>query len=163
MYPRFVTRRFAAAFLTCLLVSSAGAQPQPYMQKETPGELPVAVSVQQTCPISGDGALAVIEEVLSRSEIRFIDAYDESVRERQLVLEFPWLRVDVTCMRDGNAFFLSADFLLADEDRGMYRAGDDHARSAVGTHTGGGDYLLGAVEAIVELVIGDYLQANAAL
>ncbi len=161
---RLMIRNSAAACLTCLLVSAAAAQPQPYMNKETPEELPVVVSVQQACPITGDEALGVIQDALGRSQIEFIDAYAEALGEQQRVLEFPWLRVDLTCMSDGgNAFFLSADFLLADGERGLYRAGEDHVRSAVGTHTGRGDYLLGAVQSIAELVIADYLQANAGL
>ncbi len=132
-----------------LLTGNALADPQPWMKKESPGELSVETGVTEPCEISEQQLRDTVEGVLIRSSITPIE-FGESPA---------WLglQVNVDCLGT-SMFAIRVDFVDA-IDLVAVRYGTV-GYGSFGAHAGDSDVVLSGVTRQVERAIADYLIAN---
>ncbi len=132
-----------------LLTGNALADPQPWMKKESPGELSVETGVTEPCEISEQQLRDTVEGVLIRSSITPIE-FGESPA---------WLglQVNVDCLGT-SMFAIRVDFVDA-IDLVAVRYGTV-GYGSFGAHAGDSDVVSSGVTRQVERAIADYLIAN---
>ena len=132
-----------------LLTGNALADPQPWMKKESPGELSVETGVTEPCEISEQQLRDTVEGVLIRSSITPIE-FGESPA---------WLglQVNVDCLGT-SMFAIRVDFVDA-IDLVAVRYGTV-GYGSFGAQAGDSDVVLSGVTRQVERAIADYLIAN---
>ena len=135
------------------LATSAAADPQPYMKRANPNDLPLLVEAAG-CPVDAAAVRAMAESVMTQARVRPSDPAIVEVPPA-----FPWLYVNVHCLDGGAVFRTDVDFLALQ--------GGDLVRMALSGYGGFGAapkdraYILNAIKQRVEAAINDYVKANA--
>jgi len=145
--------RLPLLVLAALATWSVVADPQPYMKRANPNELPLLVETYG-CPVDTAAVRAMAEDVMTRAGIKPIDP-----TKLELPQAVPWLFVNVNCLDRGAAFRTDVDFIA--------RQGAELVRFALNGYGGlgmaedkDGAYILDGIKERVEAAVADFVKAN---
>src|SRR5687768_8956093 len=132
---RVQSMRVGVALIAAFLVGTVSAEPEAWMKRAKPNELPVFLLPDDSCPADASAVWETVEGVLVRARIKPIMFYDKDDPTT-----YPMLSVTVSC--DDKTSAIDVDFLGQDAGGYPFRFGVYSPYSRHGSHGGDAEFFL---------------------